>query len=115
GGRVRGCSSVTSFAPPPMAIEPVVNVVATQMDQPAAVKKAAVEVLALFGAVSSAKAADLLVALIADADAEVRLQALKTVETARVAKAAPVLAKGLGDSRASVIDRRAIVKGVPGV
>jgi quinoprotein glucose dehydrogenase len=95
---------------PPVSLVPLIDYLSREQDAPVPVKLAGLEVLSAAGQLKGEKAESLLLALLDKSDAAVRLPVIRIVETGKVAKAAPALAKLLGESELSPAERIAVVK-----
>ena len=96
---------------PPISLDPLANYLALHPDESPAVIGAAVEVFAASPTgLDSPKATAIVLGLLARPDADVRLAAIKAVESARLTAAAPKLLAMLADPARPIAERTIIVK-----
>jgi putative membrane-bound dehydrogenase-like protein len=95
---------------PPVSVEPALEYLLAHPKDPAAVKLAGLEVLSVNNALKGDKAAEWLLALLDEGDANVRVSVLKAIEDTKLTKAAPRLVKLLADTSRPAGERAAVVK-----
>jgi putative heme-binding domain-containing protein len=95
---------------PPVTPEPILDYLTSHPDEALAVKLAGVDALSVMGTLKTGKGADWLLGLLEDTDPAARLVVVKAVEESRLAKAAPFLARLLGDTSRPLKEREAAVK-----
>jgi putative membrane-bound dehydrogenase-like protein len=95
---------------PPVSLKPLLDYLTGPIEHPFPVKLAGVQVLSAGQQLKGDKAEAMLLDCLAQADATQRLDLIRIVESSRVAKAAPALAKLLGNDRASGEEQAAIVR-----
>ncbi len=98
---------------PPISLEPLLDELARGADRAASL--AGLEVLSVSGALKGAKAEALVLKLLANDDAAVRLSAIKAAGDTRLAKASPRLAELLKDARRSAEERLALATALAAV
>ncbi|HUR54100.1 MAG TPA: PVC-type heme-binding CxxCH protein [Gemmataceae bacterium] len=95
---------------PPLSLEPLADYLAKRPNEPAGVVAAAVEVFAASGGLSTPKATQLVIGLLAKPESDVRMTAIKAVEDARLSAASPALLTLLADSTKPQAERVAVLK-----
>jgi putative heme-binding domain-containing protein len=95
---------------PPVSVQPVFDYLTAHPGEPAAVRRAALEVLSSAGALKDPKASAWLLKQLKDSDPALRLLAIKAVESTRLAQAAAVLARFLGDAARPAAELDAALK-----
>jgi len=95
---------------PPLSLTPLLDYLSKEDDAPVAVMLAGLEVLSGAGQLKGDKAENLLLALLDNSEGAARLAAVHIVETGKVAKAGPRLAKLLGDPNLPPAERTTLVK-----
>jgi putative membrane-bound dehydrogenase-like protein len=110
---VRSCTNY--LLDPPLSLEAVFAYLISHPEEAAAVKLAALEVLAAGGATESEKGASWLLATLDDNDAALRAAALKAGEAVRLAAAGPKLVRLLRLPEVSSADRQATLKALRAV
>lgn len=105
---------VRSFAnyqtDPPISLEPLADFLTRRPDESPAVMIAAAEVFSVSGGPNAPKAAKIVLGLLAHTNPDVRLAAVKGIEDARLASAAPKLIELLTDKDRPAAERVAVVK-----
>jgi quinoprotein glucose dehydrogenase len=95
---------------PPLGPELLLAALQSQAQQPTHVKKAGLEMLALFGSIAAEKITPLLSVWLDDPDPEMRLTAIRTAEQVRATGVANTLAKRIGDANWTLDERAAMVR-----
>ncbi len=95
---------------PPLSLEPALAWLSKHPEEAQAVKLAGLEVLSLGQALKGEKAEKWLFVLLEENDPAVRLSVIRAIEQTRLTKAAPKLAKILGEKGASEKERLAAIQ-----
>jgi len=94
----------------PVSLEPLIDFLLSRPQEPQTVQSAIMDTLALTGNLKGAKVVNVLTNLLDSENADARLAAIRSIETARFSEATPRLAQSLGDKKRSAAERIAILK-----